>query len=78
MFFADSAEDFTYTSLGQNIVIPGVNDAVDLEKTREALTMLGEAHTSVISALHHFLDFYQITRDAAHSSMFLQFIVQGV
>ncbi|KAG7321111.1 hypothetical protein KOW79_015526 [Hemibagrus wyckioides] len=36
-----SAEDFTYTSLGQNIFIPGVNDAVDLQKTREALTMLG-------------------------------------
>ncbi|TSQ12723.1 Unconventional myosin-Vb [Bagarius yarrelli] len=41
-----SAEDFTYTSFGQNIFIPGVNDAVDLQKTREALTMLGvkEAH----------------------------------
>ncbi|XP_026794401.1 unconventional myosin-Vb isoform X1 [Pangasianodon hypophthalmus] len=36
-----SAEEFTYTSLGQNIFIPGVNDAVDLQKTREALTMLG-------------------------------------
>ncbi|XP_060792081.1 unconventional myosin-Vb isoform X2 [Neoarius graeffei] len=36
-----SAEDFTYTALGQNIFIPGVNDAVDLQKTREALTMLG-------------------------------------
>ncbi|XP_053334559.1 unconventional myosin-Vb isoform X1 [Clarias gariepinus] len=41
-----SAEDFTYTSFGQNIFIPGVNDSVDLKKTREALSMLGvkEAH----------------------------------
>lgn len=45
-----SAEDFNYTSLGQNIFIPGVNDAVDLQKTREALTMLGEAHTSLVHA----------------------------
>ncbi|XP_065142955.1 unconventional myosin-Vb isoform X1 [Paramisgurnus dabryanus] len=36
-----SAEDFTYTSLGENIFIEGVNDAEDLVKTREALTMLG-------------------------------------
>uniref|UniRef100_A0A673KVI9 Unconventional myosin-Vb-like n=1 Tax=Sinocyclocheilus rhinocerous TaxID=307959 RepID=A0A673KVI9_9TELE len=35
------AEDFTYTSLGENIFIDGVNDAEDLVKTREALTMLG-------------------------------------
>ncbi|TRY99623.1 hypothetical protein DNTS_004817 [Danionella cerebrum] len=41
-----SAEDFTYTSLGENIFIEGVNDAEDLGKTREALTMLGvkESH----------------------------------
>ncbi|XP_066501626.1 unconventional myosin-Vb isoform X1 [Hoplias malabaricus] len=41
-----SAEDFTYTSLGENIFIEGVNDAEDLEKTREALTLLGvkESH----------------------------------
>ncbi|GAA6071662.1 unconventional myosin-Vb isoform X1, partial [Tachysurus ichikawai] len=43
-----TAEQFNYTSLGQNIFIPGVNDAVDLKKTREALTMLGEAHASLI------------------------------
>uniref|UniRef100_A0A673L4C4 Unconventional myosin-Vb-like n=1 Tax=Sinocyclocheilus rhinocerous TaxID=307959 RepID=A0A673L4C4_9TELE len=36
-----NAEDFTYTSLGENIFIDGVNDAEDLVKTREALTMLG-------------------------------------
>ncbi|XP_062867127.1 unconventional myosin-Vb [Trichomycterus rosablanca] len=36
-----SAEDFTYTSLGENIFIQGVNDAADLQKTREAFTMLG-------------------------------------
>ncbi|XP_067231805.1 unconventional myosin-Vb isoform X1 [Chanodichthys erythropterus] len=41
-----SAEEFTYTSLGENIFIEGVNDAEDLVKTREALTMLGvkESH----------------------------------
>uniref|UniRef100_A0A8C2I537 Myosin VB n=1 Tax=Cyprinus carpio TaxID=7962 RepID=A0A8C2I537_CYPCA len=36
-----NAEDFTYTSLGENIFIEGVNDAEDLVKTKEALTMLG-------------------------------------
>ncbi|XP_051533560.1 unconventional myosin-Vb isoform X2 [Myxocyprinus asiaticus] len=36
-----SAEDFTYTSLGENIFIEGVNDAEDLVKTREALMLLG-------------------------------------
>uniref|UniRef100_A0A8C9TTT1 Myosin VB n=1 Tax=Scleropages formosus TaxID=113540 RepID=A0A8C9TTT1_SCLFO len=36
-----SAEDFTYTSLGENIFIDGVNDAEDFEKTRHAFTLLG-------------------------------------
>uniref|UniRef100_A0A3Q2CIR9 Myosin VB n=1 Tax=Cyprinodon variegatus TaxID=28743 RepID=A0A3Q2CIR9_CYPVA len=36
-----SAEDFTYTSLGENIFIEGVNDAEDLKRTREAFTLLG-------------------------------------
>ncbi|XP_044189031.1 unconventional myosin-Vb isoform X1 [Thunnus albacares] len=36
-----SAEDFTYTSLGENIFIEGVNDAEDFQKTREAFTLLG-------------------------------------
>ncbi|XP_034752942.1 unconventional myosin-Vb-like [Etheostoma cragini] len=36
-----SAEDFTFTSLGQNIFIEGVDDAEDFEKTREAFTLLG-------------------------------------
>ncbi|XP_062414842.1 unconventional myosin-Vb isoform X2 [Pungitius pungitius] len=36
-----SAEDFTFTSMGENIFIEGVNDAADLEKTREAFTLLG-------------------------------------
>ncbi|XP_023816614.1 unconventional myosin-Vb isoform X2 [Oryzias latipes] len=36
-----SAEDFTYTSLGENIFIEGVNDAEDFCKTREAFTLLG-------------------------------------
>lgn len=37
-----SAEDFTYTSLGENIFIEGVNDAEDFKKTREAFTLLGK------------------------------------
>ncbi|KAM6902874.1 unconventional myosin-Vb [Xenentodon cancila] len=36
-----SAEDFTYTSLGENIFIEGVNDAEELKKTREAFLLLG-------------------------------------
>lgn len=36
-----SAEDFTYTSLGENIFIEGVDDAEDFKKTREAFTLLG-------------------------------------
>uniref|UniRef100_A0A668AJV5 Unconventional myosin-Vb n=1 Tax=Myripristis murdjan TaxID=586833 RepID=A0A668AJV5_9TELE len=35
-----NADDFTYTSLGENIFIEGVNDAEDFEKTREAFTLL--------------------------------------
>ncbi|XP_060930749.1 unconventional myosin-Vb [Limanda limanda] len=41
-----SAEDFTYTSLGENIFIEGVNDAEDLKKTREAFTLLGVKDSS--------------------------------
>lgn len=41
-----SAEEFTYTSLGENIFIEGVNDAEDLVKTREALTMLGKNYSN--------------------------------
>ncbi|XP_072227603.1 unconventional myosin-Vb isoform X2 [Leuresthes tenuis] len=36
-----SAEDFIYTSLGENIFIEGVNDAEDFKKTREAFVLLG-------------------------------------
>ncbi|XP_066568297.1 unconventional myosin-Vb isoform X1 [Amia ocellicauda] len=36
-----SAEDFFYTSQGENIFIEGVNDAEDLEKTRHAFMLLG-------------------------------------
>ncbi|XP_069557027.1 unconventional myosin-Vb isoform X1 [Brachyistius frenatus] len=41
-----SAEDFVYTSLGENIFIEGVNDAEDFRKTREAFTMLGVKESS--------------------------------
>ncbi|XP_060747618.1 unconventional myosin-Vb isoform X1 [Tachysurus vachellii] len=44
-----TAEQFNYTSFGQNIFIPGVNDAVDLKKTREALTMLGVSENHQMS-----------------------------
>uniref|UniRef100_A0AAX7T0C7 Myosin VB n=1 Tax=Astatotilapia calliptera TaxID=8154 RepID=A0AAX7T0C7_ASTCA len=40
------AEDFTYTSLGENIFIEGVNDAEDFKKTREAFTLLGIKESS--------------------------------
>ncbi|KAM4719666.1 unconventional myosin-Vb isoform 3-T3 [Anableps anableps] len=41
-----SAEDFTYTSFGENIFIEGVNDAEDFTKTREAFTLLGIKESS--------------------------------
>ncbi|XP_026210327.1 unconventional myosin-Vb isoform X3 [Anabas testudineus] len=44
-----SAEDFTYTSLGENIFIEGVNDAEDFKKTREAFTLLGIKESSQIN-----------------------------
>ncbi|XP_060917899.1 unconventional myosin-Vb isoform X3 [Labrus mixtus] len=44
-----SAEDFTFTSLGENIFIEGVNDAEDFKKTREAFTLLGVKESSQIS-----------------------------
>ncbi|KAL4617287.1 unconventional myosin-Vb isoform X3 [Arapaima gigas] len=45
-----SAQDFTYTSLGENIFIEGVNDADDFEKTKQAFTLLGvkESHQANI------------------------------
>ncbi|XP_057675067.1 unconventional myosin-Vb isoform X2 [Corythoichthys intestinalis] len=36
-----SAEDFLYTSMGENIFIQGVSDADDLERTRQAFRLLG-------------------------------------
>ncbi|XP_073333627.1 unconventional myosin-Vb isoform X2 [Pagrus major] len=41
-----SAEEFTFTSLGENIFIEGVNDADDFIKTREAFTLLGIKESS--------------------------------
>ncbi|CAL8322536.1 unnamed protein product [Lota lota] len=40
-----SAEDFCYTSFGENIFIEGVNDALDFEKTKEAFSLLGVKET---------------------------------
>ena len=45
-YYLASAEDFIYTSYGENIFIEGVNDAEDLVKTREAFTLLGEERKS--------------------------------
>lgn len=42
IFFLDSAEYFRYTNQGQNINIPCVEDAVEMEHTRNALTVLGK------------------------------------
>ncbi|XP_077478385.1 unconventional myosin-Vb isoform X2 [Stigmatopora argus] len=36
-----SAEDFSYTSMGENVFIQGVSDADDLERTRQAFRLLG-------------------------------------
>ncbi|XP_041666986.1 unconventional myosin-Vb [Cheilinus undulatus] len=44
-----SAEDFTFTSMGENIFIEGVNDANDFKKTREAFTLLGVKESSQLS-----------------------------
>lgn len=54
-----SAEEFTYTSLGENIFIEGVNDAEDLVKTREALTMLGEKYRYKHDSNQGFATLYQ-------------------
>ncbi|XP_076139671.1 unconventional myosin-Vb isoform X2 [Alosa pseudoharengus] len=54
-----SAEDFTYTSMGENIFIEGVNDAQDFDKTREAFSLLGFKDTyqtgifKIIAAILH-------------------------
>ncbi|XP_061590558.1 unconventional myosin-Vb isoform X3 [Cololabis saira] len=54
-----SAEDFIYTSLGENIFIESVNDAEELKKTREAFMLLGVKETSqssifkIIAAILH-------------------------
>ncbi|XP_039550928.1 unconventional myosin-Vb isoform X2 [Pimephales promelas] len=37
----DSAENFHYTNQGQDVHIPGTNDVVELERTRNAFTILG-------------------------------------
>lgn len=44
-----SAQDFSYTSLGENIFIEGVNDAENFKKTREAFSLLGIKDSSQIS-----------------------------
>ncbi len=41
MCFSDHADTFLYTNGGEAPVIDGVDDAEDLNATREAFTMLG-------------------------------------
>jgi len=38
----DSAENFHYTNQGQDVHIPGTDDVVELERTRNAFTVLGK------------------------------------
>lgn len=38
----DSAENFHYTNQGQDVHISGTDDVVELERTRNAFTILGE------------------------------------
>nr|XP_029507606.1 unconventional myosin-Vb-like [Oncorhynchus nerka] len=52
-----SAEDFIFTSQGENIFIEGVNDAEDFKKTKEAFTLLGNGltawvHSKMVTPLH--------------------------
>ncbi|XP_035247221.1 unconventional myosin-Vb isoform X3 [Anguilla anguilla] len=54
-----SAEDYAYTSMGENIFIPGVNDAEDFEKTMQAFTMLGVKES-------HQLSIYKIVASILH------------
>uniref|UniRef100_A0A8C5AG56 Myosin VB n=1 Tax=Gadus morhua TaxID=8049 RepID=A0A8C5AG56_GADMO len=51
-----SAEDFIYTSFGENIFIEGVNDAVDFEKTKEAFTLLGASTNPVVDRTSYPID----------------------
>uniref|UniRef100_A0A8C7TVE5 Myosin VB n=1 Tax=Oncorhynchus mykiss TaxID=8022 RepID=A0A8C7TVE5_ONCMY len=46
-----NAEDFIFTSQGENIFIEGVNDAEDFKKTKEAFTLLGNGLTSNQSSI---------------------------
>lgn len=48
MYFTGSAEEFLYTSMGENIFIEGVNDAHDFEKTKEAFSLLGMVSLVVV------------------------------
>lgn len=46
-FLADAPEHFRYTSQGGQMQIPGVDDLSDLERTRNAFTILGRATTTI-------------------------------
>ena len=47
----DNADTFLYTNQGEAPVIDGVNDAEDLEETREAFTLLGGYNKTELGAL---------------------------
>lgn len=44
-FFTDAPEHFHYTSQGGQMQIPGTDDLADLERTRNAFTILGREKT---------------------------------
>ncbi|XP_024154418.1 unconventional myosin-Vb [Oryzias melastigma] len=85
-----SAEDFTYTSLGENIFIEGVNDAEDFRKTREAFTLLGIKDSSqssifkIVASILHLGNIQicserdgescRISRDDAHLQSFCKLL----
>lgn len=48
----DSAENFHYTNQGQDVHIPGTDDVVELERTRNAFTILGK-----LKYIHIFLKY---------------------
>lgn len=53
-FLPDAPEHFHYTSQGGQMQIPGTDDLADLERTRNAFTILGreKTHTRKLSHLN--------------------------
>lgn len=64
----DSAENFHYTNQGQDVHISGTDDLVELERTRNAFTILGK-----LKSIHIYLQ-----NNIMHFSQNLWFILAGV